>query len=244
MAGGHLDQTLTFCGKFANFSDSEFPAHPKTMKKLPWLMLFALACCAVCQAQQPAPGMPDSVTDSTDSLRAGSGSLFINFTAALREANKVVLQWETDSAAEGGYFITERSPDASHYETIGVVSAVAGAGRYELTDGAAPNGSDFYRIRYTARTGASVYSKTMQLSLSGVVDFKFYPNPVDKLFIVRTEHTIDLQVIDAAGAVRLSKRLQAGIQVINVSSLEKGIYILRVTDKESNRAVSHQMLKN
>ena len=200
------------------------------MKKLPWLMLFALACCAVCQAQQPAPGMPDSVTDSTDSLRAGSGSLFINFTAALREANKVVLQWETDSAAEGGYFITERSPDASHYETIGVVSAVAGAGRYELTDGAAPNGSDFYRIRYTARTGASVYSKTMQLSLSGVVDFKFYPN--------------DLQVIDAAGAVRLSKRLQAGIQVINVSSLEKGIYILRVTDKESNRAISQQLLKN
>jgi hypothetical protein len=84
----------------------------------------------------------------------------------------------------------------------------------------------------------------MQLSLSGVVDFKFYPNPVDKLFIVRTEHTIDLQVIDAAGVVRVSKRLQAGIQVVNVSSLEKGVYVLRVTDKESNRAVSHQLLKN
>jgi hypothetical protein len=84
----------------------------------------------------------------------------------------------------------------------------------------------------------------MQLSLSGAVDFKFYPNPVDKLFIVRTEHAIDLEIIDAAGVVRLSKRLQAGIQVVNASSLEKGVYVLRVTDKESNRAVSHQMVKN
>jgi len=26
--------------------------------------------------------------------------------------------------------------------------------------------------------------------------------------------------------------------------LEKGVYILRVTDKESNRAISHQLVKN
>ena len=214
------------------------------MKKLSCFVLLAMSCFTVCHAQQPGPGMPDSAMDSAIGPRPGSGLSFVNFTASLMEANKVVLQWDADSAAVGDYFIIERSPDESHYETLGVVSAISGSDRYELTDGAAPNGSDFYRIKYTARTGAPVYSKTMQLSLSGVVDFKFYPNPVDKLFIVRTEHTIDLQVIDAAGLVRLSKRLQAGIQVINVSSLEKGVYILRVTDKESNRAISHQLLKN
>ena len=155
-----------------------------------------------------------------------------------------MLKWDTDSTTGGDYFVIERSTDETHYETIGVVRIAAGTDHYEMMDAAAPNGSDFYRIKYIARTGAPVYSKTMQLSLSGAVDFKFYPNPVDKLFIVRTEHTIDLQVIDAAGMVRLSKRLQAGIQVVNVSSLEKGVYVLRVTDKESNRAVSRQLLKN
>jgi hypothetical protein len=214
------------------------------MKKLSWLILFVMASCAVCHAQQQVPEMADSATDSTTSSHARGGLWFVNFAATLTDANKVVLQWDADSATEGDYFIVERSADESHFETIGVVSAAAGTDRYELTDGTAPNGSDFYRIKYEARTGAPVYSKTMQLSLSGVVDFKFYPNPVDKLFIVRTEHTIDLQIIDAAGAVRLSKRLQAGIQVINVSSLEKGVYILRVTDKESNRSISHQLLKN
>jgi hypothetical protein len=195
------------------------------MKNRILLILIVLFCANLCHAQQP-------------------GAVFVDFTATPNESNRVVLKWDTDSAVEGDYFVIERGPDESHYETIGIVRVVTGTDHYETTDGTAPNGSDFYRIKYTARTGTPVYSKTMQLSLSGAVDFKFYPNPVDKLFIVRTEHTIDLQVIDAAGAVRLSKRLQAGIQVINVSTLEKGVYILRVTDKEINRAVSHQLLNN
>jgi Secretion system C-terminal sorting domain len=242
------------------------------MKKLCWLTILVAACCCACQAQQGSG--PDSVTEPgdslhrhkpadsphtladslhipTDSLHTTGGKSPVNFTVTIQESNKVLLQWDAagagegdSSAGEGVYFVVERSADGLQYQTIGVVSASGPGGHYELTDGTAPNGSDFYRIKYTARTGSPVYSKIMELSLSGAVDFKFYPNPVDKLFIVRTEHTIDLQVIDAAGAIRLSKRLQSGIQVVNVSSLERGVYILRVTDKESNRAISHQMVKN
>jgi hypothetical protein len=233
------------------------------MKRLCWLTILVAACCCACQAQQGSA--PDSATEPADSLHVLADSQHIaadsqhipgvqsivSFTATVQESNKVLLQWdaaragERDTSTDGGeYFIIERSQDGSQYQTIGVVSTAVSGGHYELTDGTAPNGSDFYRIKYAARTGAPVYSKIMELSLSGAVDFKFYPNPVDKLFIVRTEHTIDLQIIDAAGSVRLSKRLQSGIQVVNVSSLERGVYILRVTDKESNRAVSHQMLKN
>jgi Secretion system C-terminal sorting domain len=213
----------------------------KTMKRQSCICFPVLFAGLASYGQNPSP---DSVTDLAAGQHAGASTLFVNFTATPKEANRVFLQWDADSAAEGDYFVIERSPDETHYETIGVVRVTAGMEHYETVDGAAPNGSDFYRIKYTARTGAPVYSKTMQLSLSGAVDFKFYPNPVDKLFIVRTEHSMDLQVIDAAGIIRLSKRLQPGIQVVNVSTLEKGVYILRVTDKESNRAVSHQLLKN
>ncbi|HEX3386812.1 MAG TPA: T9SS type A sorting domain-containing protein [Mucilaginibacter sp.] len=218
------------------------------MEKLTWLIFLVALCVRTGYAQQASPVQPDSAADPTsDSITSPhpSGSpLFVAFTATPNEANRVTLKWDTDSAMDGDYFVIERSPDETHFETIGVLRVTAGTAHYETTDGAAPNGSDYYRIKYTAHNGSPVYSKTMLLSLSGSVDFKFYPNPVDKLFIVRTEHTIDLQVIDAAGSVRLSKRLQSGIQVVNVSTLEKGVYILRVTDKESNRAVSHQLVKN
>ncbi|HTR30336.1 MAG TPA: T9SS type A sorting domain-containing protein [Puia sp.] len=219
------------------------------MQKLTSVVLLLLFCAYSGRAQQANQVSDSTLADSVARSRTGGGALFIDFTAASNESNRVLLKWDIDPSANvdpsaAGYFVIERSPDETHYETIGVVRIAAGTDHYEVTDGAAPNGSDFYRVKYAARTGAMVYSKTMQLSLSGTVDFKFYPNPVDKLFIVRTEHTIDLQVIDAAGAVRVSKRLQPGIQVVNVSSLEKGVYVLRVTDKESNRAVSHQLVKN
>lgn len=155
-----------------------------------------------------------------------------------------MLQWDVDSPEEGDYFIIERGVDGIHYETIGVLRRTRNSSHYESTDMAPPNGSDFYRIKYTAQEGHTRYSKVQQLSTSGEIDFKFYPNPVDKVFIIRTEHMIDIQVVDAIGVTRLSKRLQPGIQVINISALERGVYILRVADKESNRIVSNQLLKN
>jgi hypothetical protein len=214
------------------------------MKKLTWLIVLVLFGARIARAQEAGPVRPDSTVDSVASPDLASITIFKGFTATPNGSNRVMLKWDADSIADGDYFVIERSSDEKHYETISVVRVTAGADHYEVMDGAAPNGSDFYRIKYIARTGAPVYSKTMQLSLSGAVDFNFYPNPVDKLFIVHTDHTIDLQVIDAAGVIRLSKRLQAGIQVVNVSLLERGVYILRVTDKESNRAVSHQLVKN
>ncbi len=211
------------------------------MKKLTCLTVLAIATCCACMAQQSTE-MPDSATDP--SLIQAGDPLFIRFSAMIQEPNKVWLQWDVDSVIEGNYFVIERSQDGIHYETIGALLSNDGKDHYELTDQAPPNGSDFYRIRYTSRSNHPLYSKTMELSLSGEVDFKFYPNPVDKLFIVRTEHLIDLEILDPSGSVRLSKRLQPGIQVINATALEHGVYILRVTDKESNRAISRQLVKN
>ncbi len=204
-------------------------------------MILALAGCCVCSAQR-SPEMLDS--PANPHLRQVGDSSIVRFSANIKEANKVWLQWDLDSAVDGDYFIIERSQDGVHYENIASLESSATRSHYELTDQAPPNGTDFYRIHYAGQSGRSQYSKPMALSLSGEVDFKFYPNPVDKLFIVRTEHMIDIEIVDAEGAVRISKRLQPGIQVINASVLERGVYILRVTDKESNRAISSQLVKN
>jgi len=211
------------------------------MKHFFALTLLLLTCCFV-SAQQVHKG-----ADSTSNLPlsdSGYKAVFTNFSASVRNINKVWLQWDVDSAADGDYFIVERSTDGKRYETIGALRRDGNNNHYELVDMVPPNGADLYRVKYSATNGQLVYSKTIPLSLSGDIDFKFYPNPVDKLFIIRTEHAVDIQVIDAVGSIRLSKRLQAGIQVINISYLERGAYILRVADKESNRIISNQLIKN
>lgn len=214
---------------------------PIIMKKLSCLLLLVIAASRVCLAQH-GPAMPDSPADP-QTAKEGE-LLFEHISAAIMTANQVWLQWDADSSVTGDYFIVERSQDGQHYETIGALAATGARDHYELTDQAPPNGLNVYRVRYTSENGHNLYSKTMQVSLSGVVDFKFYPNPVDKLFIVRTSHLIDLEILDPSGAVRISKRLQPGIQVINAASLEHGVYVLRVTDKESNRSISSQLIKN
>ncbi len=213
------------------------------MNKFFWIALVSLFCWDVSLAQQ-ASEVADSVAGLQQEGNATPHSVFVNFSGLVKEYNKVWLQWNVDSVEEGDYFIIERATDGDQYETIGVLRNTGNTNHYELTDIAPPNGADSYRIKYTGQGGKTLYSKAVQVSLSGAVSFKFYPNPVDKLFIIRTEHMVEIQVIDGNGSTRLSKHLQPGIQVINISSLEKGVYILRVADKESNRITSNQLLKN
>lgn len=213
------------------------------MNKFFWLTWMALFGGVVSWAQ-PAGEATDSVIGLQQDQVAGGNSVFVTFSGLVKDYNKVSLQWDVDSAEDGDYFIIERAKDGDRYETIGVMRKTGDNNHYELMDIAPPNGSNSYRIKYTGQGGKIVYSKAIQLSLSGAVSFKFYPNPVDKLFIIRSEHMVEIQVIDAVGGIRLSKHLQPGIQVINISSLERGVYILRVADKESNRVTSNQLLKN
>jgi len=219
------------------------------MKRPFWLTCVGLVCFIAAGAQQ-IKNSPDSaagtgtVSEKEGKPEMNGPAVFVNFSASVKESNKVWLQWNVDSAEEGDYFIIERATEGNHYETIGVLRKEKNNDHYELMDVAPPNGNDLYRIRYNAQGGRLVYSKAMQVSLSGDIDFKFYPNPADKLLIIRSEHSVDMQVLDAAGSVRISKRLAPGMQVINISSLERGVYVLRVADKESNRIVSNQLLKN
>ena len=211
------------------------------MKHLTCLLLLVVVCVVVCVAQQ-SPETPDS--PGGRGVLQTSERFFVHFSTEVKEAGKVLLQWDLDSSMSGDYFIVERSSEGGPFETIGAQVSNSGKLHYELVDQAPPNGTDLYRIHYTSQGGGNLYSKSAELSMSGEVDFKFYPNPVDKLLIVRTEHLIELDILDPSGTVRISKRLQPGIQIVNASSLEHGVYILRVTDKESNRAISRQLVKN
>ena len=211
------------------------------MNKFFWLTSLAFVCGFAAAAQQP-------VSDSTVNLQhlpvAAGDSLFVNFSCTVKERNKISVQWMVDSVREGGYFVIERSNDGGHYETVGALKTTNSVTQYELTDNAPFNGSNFYRIKYAGITGHIGYSKTYQVSLSQNGGFKFYPNPVDKLLIIQTDHSMEMQIVSPVGVLLISRQLQPGLQVINVSMLEKGIYLLRVTDKENNKEIIEQLLKN
>jgi hypothetical protein len=173
-----------------------------------------------------------------------AGNLFKEITVTIKSGNTVRIQWEAEYLSNGEYYIVERSADELHYETVSVLKITDTLSHYELTNSAPPGANYFYRIKWMDKIGNYVYSEAVPVRIMSDFDFKFYPNPADKLLIVRTARPIEVEVLDAVGAIRLSKELASGIQVINVSALEKGNYVLRVADKESSRIISSQLLKN
>jgi hypothetical protein len=211
------------------------------MCKLFWLTSLAICYCMTAAAQQPP--VADSAVLGLHATDGFSDSLFTDFSCVVKENSRVLIQWKADQTGDDGYFIVEHSNDGYHFETLGALKVAHNAPRYELTDNAAYSGSNFYRIRYTGKD-EPVYSRTVQIIFSQASSFRFYPNPVDKLLIIQTDHSVNIQIINSVGAVRLTKSLQPGVQVINVSTLEKGNYLLRVIDRESNRDMLEQLLKN
>ena len=142
------------------------------------------------------------------------------------------------------YFTLERSTEGKNYEAIGILKAAVNLHKYEFIDEFPARGQAFYRVRYTRKSGSETYSESHAVLLPGSTFFRFYPNPADKLLILRVECPFDLQIVDGFGKQRITKSLGLGPQVIDVSFLEKGVYIIRITDKISGRQQFDKFLKN
>lgn len=183
-----------------------------------------------------------SATSVADTFTISPAIAFTSFQVQLRENKKIVIQWEVreDSA---DYFTIERSMEGKTFEAIGVLRAASG-NKHQFTDEYPSRGQVFYRIRYTSRQGLELYTQPMSVVLPGSTFFRFYPNPADQLLILRADCAVEVQVTDAFGKQRISKSLNAGPQVVDVSFLEKGAYILRITDKATGRQQFDKFLKN
>lgn len=167
----------------------------------------------------------------------------VSFQTQIRDNKKINIQWEVKSDS-ANYFTIERSVEGKTYEAIGMLKAVENLYKYEFSDEFPSRGQVYYRIRYTSKSGNELYSQPSTVILPGASFFRFYPNPADKLLILRAEFALELQIIDGFGKQRISKSLDAGPQVIDVSFLEKGVYILRITDKISGRQQFDKFFKN
>lgn len=211
------------------------------MNKLIWLTSLLILFSIGATAQQLE-------NDSMSSMQLQPSTIteaaFKNFVCTIDDQHTILLQWEVDSINDGDYFVIEHSNDGSHYETVSALKGDSGTLKYVLTDNAPFSGSNFYRITHAEKDGTLHFSKTIEVALSKTAAFRFYPNPVDKSLIIQIDHPADIQIVSALGAILISKQVQPGLQVINVSSLEKGNYFLRVLDKQNNNSQMEQLLKN
>ena len=163
------------------------------------------------------------------------------FSIAQKE-NKAFLRWRSDSlpGAESFYAV-ERSGNGTDFNMVGMTKGNSG-GWFEFVDDAPLKGKVFYRVKLSTPQ-TSFYSQVVAAHPSADVSCKFYPNPVDKVLIVRSELSVDIQISDAAGKPLITDKLPGGLKIIDVASLEPGIYIITLFQKETNRLVTEKLVK-
>ena len=147
---------------------------------------------------------------------------------------RVKLDWKQEAMKGADYVSVERSSNGRAFEVITVLKQSGTAPLGSWIDEAPSKGTNLYRIRFNMPNGLVIYSRIVMVRVAGDISLKFYPNPVDDILIVRSEQPVDLQIMDASGKVRVQQSQVQGLSLLNVSALEKGIYLLRMQNRAYN----------
>lgn len=199
--------------------------------------LSAQFCVAQDSSAGPAAAAPEaSVPDSAIFLT--------DLSAAIRDNSKVILNWRMINTTSAEFIAVERSSNSREFETVAVIKQTATGLWYEWVDDAPAKGRNVYRVRFAGKQGAIQFSKTIPAIIAGDISFRFYPNPVDNILIIRSEFMLDVQIVDGNGKVRVSQNRLQGLQTLNVSSLEKGLYVLRINNLTTGLMSQDRLLKN
>jgi hypothetical protein len=193
----------------------------------------------VCTAQDEATGFAAGNVFTVD-----TSSFIADLSLNVRENSKVVLNWKQPEDTAFKFAVMERRSGGHDFEVVAALKQSDIKPENEWVDDAPSKGRSLYRVRFSGKDGQPLYSKVVTALIAGDISFRFYPNPVDNILIVRSESVLDLQIVDAVGKQRLNLSNLKGLQTINVSSLEKGIYFIRFNNHSTGLLTQEKLLKN
>lgn len=188
---------------------------------------------------------PTSFTATTD--LASPLPVKLRTFNATKLRNDVNVNWVTVTERNASHFIIERSLTGRNFEAVGRVKATGNTSltvNYNFTDlnvaAIANNGTVYYRLKIIDKDGRFEYSPIVSVSFGAVTRLSAaaYPNPFNDLVSLKVnaidEGYADVEVVDVFGKRVQTNRilLTAGENNVvwdNVSTLNKGIYFVRIT---------------
>lgn len=164
---------------------------------------------------------------------------------------KVDLTWEVPNTKGIKEYHVERTT-GNKYQIIGKrnIRDYVSPGNYLFTD-ASPARDNLYRLRIIMEDGKVVYSKSINLVLSGSHLVNIYPNPAVNYVNIelKTSHTRQLWQIELLSLVNqrviLREKATGNRYTLHKpSSLSPGMYVLRVTDVENGTSYNYKVVFN
>ncbi len=162
----------------------------------------------------------------------------LNFTG-VKQSDIIQLKWQTTNEINTSYFNVQRSSDALHFTTVGVVKAnnTSSINNYSYPDNIAGLSAEelYYRLQEVDIDGRLQYSDIVAIKIDNTkTGISIYPNPARSYVNIISDKPEDLNgvlltIVDMAGKVTLKQTLSANNQQqINISTLAKGMYIVHI----------------
>ena len=171
-------------------------------------------------------------------------SSYVNKIAVTeKNPSRVSLSW-TSSDSVNEFFTIERSCNQRDFEIMAVLHVPSPGAEMEWTDESPLPGKLVYRLKTTQKNGNQIFGASTEVLIDNRNSLRIYPNPVDNVLIIRSEYPIDVSILDANGKLRLTAPNISGLQLVNVESLEKGIYLLRTYNRILNTLTVDRLIKN
>ena len=193
----------------------------------------------VCTAQEEP-----SVSPLANHFPADTTGYVTDLSLSIFENARVILGWKQPEDTSLTFAVIERSSGGRNFEVVAVLKQSEIKPVNEWIDDAPPRGRSMYRVKFSGKEGQPAYSKSVEATIAGDISFRFYPNPVDNILIIRSEALLDVQISDAVGKQRVAINNLQGLQTINVTALEKGIYFLRINNHTTGLITQEKLLKN
>lgn len=207
------------------------------------LCLLVFVCTAQEEATVPPQVSPNTTVDTIDT--SDTSGTATDLTLSIFENARVILGWKQPEDTSLAFAVIERSTGGRNFEVVAVIKKSDIKTMNEWIDDAPPKGRSLYRVKFSGKDGQlPAYSKSAEATIMGDISFRFYPNPVDNILIIRSEAQLDIQVVDAVGKQRIAINNLQGLQTLNVTSLEKGIYFLRINNHTTGLITQEKLIKN
>lgn len=171
----------------------------------------------------------------------------ISFKAYTKGDDKILLEWATASEQNNKGFEIERSPDGSHWGSIGFILSVAIDGKsnkrldYSFADNIPLSGMNYYRLKQYDFDGYIAYSPVRTIRYNQQNAISIYPNPVkDNLSISGLEGTEQIKIYNTSGVLVYHQK--AGQSDISLAHLSEGLYYLQIVGIDGN-VLSYRLMK-
>lgn len=162
----------------------------------------------------------------------------LNFSG-VKQSGIVQLKWQTTNEINTSYYNVQRSTDALHFTTVGVVKSnnISSINNYSYSDNVAGLSVEtfYYRLQEVDIDARSQYSQIVAIKMNNMkTGISIYPNPARSYINLNSNKPEDLNgailtIVDMAGQVTLKQTLLPNNQQqINVSALSKGMYIVHI----------------